>query len=318
MTSSSKMASLDTKVSGFIIGLMRIVVGLLWLANLEWKRPRDFGLKAQNGLYKYVDSAIRNPVLGIHKYFIQHVVLPHYTFFGWVTLFTEAALAVALLLGWHTRIAALVGAAMTINIALSVLYYDKAAEWPWSYYLMFAAHLLLFAIAAGRHLGLDGVLSKDGAAARMAIRVLGGVAIVVALLGFLVARSTGFAAKQGALLGWSRGELKLLWFTPLSALLTLVLGIVSLIAAQLGRRELGLVAALGFAVMALLTALQWHVQSDGAWTGGVLGGTGANMAFWAMLAAGLARCSFRASGRRGAADGGIAAGARSMTSATAA
>lgn len=101
MKAPAGIKRLDDKASHLIIGLMRVVVGTLWLANLEWKRPRDFGFKAKNGLYKYVDSAVRNPVLGVHKYFIQHVVLPNYTFFGWVTLFTEVALAVTLILGWH-------------------------------------------------------------------------------------------------------------------------------------------------------------------------------------------------------------------------
>jgi uncharacterized membrane protein YphA (DoxX/SURF4 family) len=282
--------ALDDKASGLIVGLMRIVIGTLWLANIEWKRPPDFGFKAKNGLYKYVDSAVRNPVLGVHKYFIQHVVLPNYTLFGWITLFTETALAITLILGYRTRIAALIGAFMSINIGLSVLYYDKAAEWPWSYYLMFAAHLMIFAVGAGKHLGLDGVLKRDGAARRSALRVLGLVSVLVAILGLVVARSTGFTAKQGALLGWARGELKLLWFTPLSALLTLVFGACGVASAQLKRREIGLLGAAGFAVMALLTLLQWRALDAGGWTGGILGGTGANMAFWAMMSLGMGLC----------------------------
>lgn len=294
MNIKDRLAPIDRAASGSIVGAMRIVVGLLWLSNLEWKRPSDFGLKAQNGLYKYVDSAIRNPVLGVHKYFIQHVVLPHYVLFGWITLFTEAALAIFLILGWHTRIAALVGAFMSINIGLSVLYYDKAAEWPWSYYLMFTAHLLLFAIAAGRHLGLDGVLTRGGDARRYALRVLGISSVVVGVLGLFVARNVGFAAHEGALLGWSRGELKLLWFTPLSAVLTIVLGLIAVAASVLRRREIGFIAAAGFGVMALFTLLQWHALSTGGWTGGVFGGTGSNVAFWALMAIGIVRCSLTA------------------------
>jgi TQO small subunit DoxD len=290
----ASIKALDEKASSLILGLMRIIVGTLWLANIEWKRPPDFGFKANNGLYKYVDSAVRNPVLGVHKYFIQHVVLPNYTLFGWITLFTEVALAVTLILGWRTRLAALVGASMSINIGLSVLYYDKAAEWPWSYYLMFAAHLMIFAIGAGKHLGLDGVLKRDGAARRRALRVLGLVSVVVAILGFVVARNTGFAAKQGALLGWARGELKVLWFTPLSALLTLVFGALGVASAQLRRKEVGLIGAAGFAVMTLLTLLQWRALDAGGWTGGILGGTGANMAFWAMMALGMGLCALGA------------------------
>ena len=286
------LKAVDQKASDIIIGLMRIVVGSLWLANIEWKRPPDFGFNAKNGLYKYVDSAVRNPVLGVHKFFIQNVVLPNYTLFGWITLFTEIGLAITLILGWHTRLAALAGAFMSINIALSVLYYDKAAEWPWSYYLMFAAHLLIFAIAAGKHLGLDGVLTKGGDARRGALRNLGLVATAVGALGLFVAGSVGFASTQGALLGWDRGELKLVWFTYLSAILTMVFGSCAVVSAKLRRREIGLLGAAGFGLMALLTLLQWHVTADGMWTGGILGGTGANVAFWGLLALGMGRCAF--------------------------
>ena len=30
----------------------------------------------------------------------------------------------------------------------------------------------------------------------------------------------------------------------------------------------------------------------GGWTGGIFGGTGANMAFWALMALGMGRCAF--------------------------
>ncbi len=41
-------------------------------------------------------------------------------------------------------------------IMLSVM--NAPNEWEWSYYLMILAHVALFATAAGRSYGLDGVL----------------------------------------------------------------------------------------------------------------------------------------------------------------
>ena len=149
----------------------------MWLANLEWKRPGDFGRTQKNGLYKYVDAAVSHPVFAPYSWIVKHIVLKQYTVFGWSTLLIESTLAALLLLGLWTRPVALLGAANSVAIALSVLHYPN--EWPWSYYLMVGLHLLLFATAAGRHIGLDGVRRAGSAARSKAITVLGAIAVIV-------------------------------------------------------------------------------------------------------------------------------------------
>ena len=289
LTSDSKLqghfGSLEAKVQPLIIGAMRIVVGLLWLSNLEWKRPGNFGQQKGNGLFKYVDSAIKHPVFPPYSWFLEHVVVKQFSLFGWITLLTEATIAALLLTGYFTRIASLVGAALSVSIAMSVLTYTKAYEWPWSYYLMFAIHLLLFATGAGHHLGVDGVRRQGAEAARRAQIVLGTVGAVVGVLGLIVARSNDFAGKQGSLLGWKFGELKALWFNPLSALLTIALGVAIAAGGFLRQRPLALAGGIGFAVLAVLVAFLWRDGVSG-WTGGFLGATGGTMAFWGALAIG--------------------------------
>ena len=76
----------STRSSTAAIGAVRIVAGLLWLANLEWKRPPDFGRNQKNGLYKYVDGAVAHRVFAPWSWIVQHVVLKQYTLFGWTTL----------------------------------------------------------------------------------------------------------------------------------------------------------------------------------------------------------------------------------------
>lgn len=277
--------ALEAETQPIIIGSVRIVAGLLWLANLEWKRPGDFGLIKGNGLYKYVDSAVRRPLFPPYSWFLEHVVLKQYRAFGWISLLTEATLAVLLLTGFFTRAAALVGAAMSVSIAMSVLTYDKSYEWPWSYYLMFVLHLLLFAVGAGRYFGIDGVRRRGAAAARNAHAVLGIVGVVVGTFGLIFARSIDFAAQQGALFGWKFGELKLLWFNPLSALLTIGFAAALLAGALLRQKIAVLVGTAGFAILAVLVIFLWRDGRQG-WTGGFLGATGATMAFWAALAVG--------------------------------
>jgi thiosulfate dehydrogenase [quinone] large subunit len=275
-----------TRLDRGILAAVRIAAGLLWLANLEWKRPPDFGRDLGNGLYKYIDSAIRNPVFDPWSWFVEHVVVEQYVLFGWFTLLSEAAVAALLILGFKTRWAAVAGALLTVPIFLSVLYYDKQYEWPWSYYLMAALHLAVFASAAGRFFGLDGVLRRGPASSARAATVLGAVAAVTGAVGLWVARSVDVFGHQGAMVGWADGELKLLWFNPFSAAVTLALGLVALGGVRFGRQLLVLGAAGGFAVLAVLVPVLWRYQ-QGDWTGGFLGATGPNLAFWGMLALGL-------------------------------
>ncbi|GAB4004767.1 hypothetical protein GCM10029992_50720 [Glycomyces albus] len=61
-----------------------------------------------------------------------------------------------LLIGLFTRAFALLGVVQSLAITFSVL--NTPHEWYWAYLLMILVHLLLFAIAAGRYGGMDGVL----------------------------------------------------------------------------------------------------------------------------------------------------------------
>jgi TQO small subunit DoxD len=283
---------LSDRLDRSVLALFRIVLGLLWLANLEWKRPPDFGEINKNGLYKYVDSAVRLPVFAPFAWFIENIVMKQYRLFGWVTLLLEVLLAASLLLGWHTRIMALLGAGLSVNIMLSVLYYDKQYEWPWSYYLMIFGHLAIFAAGAGRTFGLDGLRKRGAPSHRNAVTLLGAVAVVVGIAGVYVSRSKGFTSGQGAMVGWAHGELKFVWFNIFSAILTIVFGLVAIAGARLGRTVGGFVAALGFALMSLQVILQWRYNSKtGVADGGFLGATGGTLGFWVMLAIGFAAAS---------------------------
>ena len=135
---------------------VRVVVALMWIQNLNWKIPPDFGRSRNADLYVFVKDAVEHPVVPAFSWFVEHLVLPHLTVFGYVTLFTEFGLGVFLLAGLLTRAWAAVGIMQSAAIALSVL--NTPGEWHWAYYLMIAAHLLLLATAAGRAGGVDGLL----------------------------------------------------------------------------------------------------------------------------------------------------------------
>ena len=308
-------AALDNRIRGGVLGAARIVVGLMWLANLHWKVPPGFGESSGGGLYKYSESVTRHSTFAPFTWVTEEIILPNFTAFGWFTVVAETLIAVLLLVGYRTKLAALAGAAISVPIFLSVVYYDRADEWSWAYFLMIAAHLLVYASDAGAHLGLDGVLRRGGAAPARAIRSIGIVATVVGLLGLYVARSVDFVGERVALLGSDAGfvnddgdlvrrwELKFVWFNPLWALLTIALGGLALAAYRV--RWAARAAGIGFAVLAVVVfAMQ---NFDYVRAGGVVQsvGTSANAAVWASFSLVLLVAD-RALRRTSAAGSGIA------------
>ncbi len=144
----------DTVGSGtnrLLLAVFRVGIALLWIENSGWKSPPDF-----ESLRKFTRFAVDYPVLPPFSWVIEHLVLPNFTVFAWLTLIVEASLGAFLLIGLATRLWALIGIAQSLAIAMSVM--NAPHEWEWSYYLMILAHVALFATAAGRSYGLDGVL----------------------------------------------------------------------------------------------------------------------------------------------------------------
>lgn len=137
------------------IAVVRVGVALMWVQNAGWKYPPDFGEKNNGALYRFTRFAIDHEVFPPWAWFVEHVVLPNYTFFGWATLLVEGSLGAFLLVGLLTRFWALVGIGQSLVITLSVL--NAPHEWHWSYFLMLLAHLALLATAAGRAYGIDGL-----------------------------------------------------------------------------------------------------------------------------------------------------------------
>ncbi|MEO6654356.1 MAG: TQO small subunit DoxD [Ilumatobacteraceae bacterium] len=265
-------------VNQAIIGAARILAGLLWLANLHWKVPPDFGERGGGGLYKYAASVSRHSPFAPFTWVVEEIILPNFRVFGWITLCVELALAMLLLVGYRTRWVALIGAAMTVPILLSTIYYDGADEWSWAYFMMIGLHLLLFATAAGYSVGLDGVLAaRRPERSQRALLATGVVAVVVGIVGLYVARNIGFSGSRVALLGSDAGftnadgnlvrrwELKFVWFNPLWATLTIAFGAALVAGAR--SRIAGWIAAGGFGAMAVVVLVSEtfdYVRADGS------------------------------------------------------
>ncbi len=148
----------EARIFRLTVGLLRIVYGLLWIQQAAWKVPPDFGRTAGDGLWYWLNQAVQHPTWSLHHAFLTSVVLPNFILFGYLTLFTELFIGLTLLLGLFSRLGALVGLAMSINITLSVL--KVPHEWPWSYLMLIGYSLLFLSFRSGRSLGLDGFLSR--------------------------------------------------------------------------------------------------------------------------------------------------------------
>lgn len=296
---------MQERVQGYTVGGVRILAGLMWLANLHWKVPTDFGQSNGGGLYKYVAAGAQNAPLAPYRWALRELVLPNFQAFGWFTLISETVVAALLLIGYRSRLVALAGAALAVPIGLSVLYYPNAYEWAWSYLLMIGLHLLLWAVPSGEHVGVDGVLAGAPERSNRALRSTGVVAVVVGVLGLIVARSIDFSGRAVALLGSDAGftnadgtltrrwELKFLFFNPLWAVLTIVFGVLLIVGGR--KLILAYAAAGGFAVIALVVFVQQtfdYLRDDG---GVQKISTGTNVAFWGGLAVASALFARRAS-----------------------
>ncbi|GAB3651132.1 TQO small subunit DoxD [Glycomyces tarimensis] len=146
-----------TGPSRWLIAAVRVGVALMWIDNVSWKVPPDFGRGEEpSTLYRWTLNAVEYEVLAPWAWFIDTVVLPNFTVFGWLVLAIEASLGAFLLVGLFTRAFALLGVVQSLAITFSVL--NTPHEWYWAYLLMVLIHLLLFATAAGRYGGMDGVL----------------------------------------------------------------------------------------------------------------------------------------------------------------
>ncbi len=160
------------------LGLARIVYGVLWWQQSKWKVPSDdFGRKSGGGLWYWVQQEIQYPTVGAYKDFLVNVMIPHWTFFGYMTLATETFIGVTLILGLFTRLGALVALGMAANVTIGIL--SVPHEWGWTYTMMIVLALLFLLTGAGRSVGIDALLGPR------LDRAAGGGSRIARLLGWL-------------------------------------------------------------------------------------------------------------------------------------
>ena len=147
-----------TPLSPYVLAILRIAYGVLWLQQAMWKIPPDFGMAHGDGLYYWTQQMAQYSFLAPHKFFVQSVVLPHFLLFAWMTLLTELFIGFSHLFGIASRLGALAAFAMSTNLLIGLARHPS--EWPWSYLVLTGFSLMFLSTHPGRVLGLDGRLSK--------------------------------------------------------------------------------------------------------------------------------------------------------------
>jgi len=256
---------------------LRVLLGLMWLYNVSWKRAPDFGQDAGDGLFKFTSYAVSHTVLPPYSWIVEHLVLPHFQIFGWVVLAAETALAVLLLTGTWVRAAATLGIAQSVAIALSVAY--APAEWPWSYWLMIGAHVVILFSSAGRVLSVEAVLAGLSRSTSL-LRVWGVLAVLVGLVAVVGSLSDPLAAR-GYDVGSSDLSVSLGSYNLVGGLVLLLIGALLLATPRLGAVAGGR-APLAAAVLASVAALSLYVQLG--FSDPVLGGSATSAAYLLCLA----------------------------------
>jgi thiosulfate dehydrogenase (quinone) large subunit len=140
---------------------LRILMGVLWLANLSWKLPPDFGRNDPEGLLYNFRRAEEHAVLPFLRSLVEDVVIPHFTLFGWLVFLVELTAGVLLTLGLFTRVGALVGSVEALIITLLVV--RAPHEWFWTYAMFIAINLVLLLTPAAERVSVDAWLSRQRA-----------------------------------------------------------------------------------------------------------------------------------------------------------
>lgn len=136
------------------IAVARVLIGILWLFSLRWKLPPSFDGGSERGLREWLDLMVTHAAFEPYGQIIESVVIPNFTFFAWTVFLTELVVGLSLLLGAWTRVGALIGLALSLNLGIGLL--EVPGEWPWSYAMLAMWHGVFFVTGAGRVWGLDG------------------------------------------------------------------------------------------------------------------------------------------------------------------
>jgi uncharacterized membrane protein YphA (DoxX/SURF4 family) len=141
-------------VRDIAIWLLRFIVGAMWWQQSLWKIPPNY-----NGLIYWMKQMVDHAAIPLQSELVARIVLPNIAMFGPLVYLTEVAIGFSLILGLCTRLGALAGLAMGVNLWLGL--YSAPGEWPWTYFFLIVIQSLFLVDPPGRSLGVDVPLQES-------------------------------------------------------------------------------------------------------------------------------------------------------------
>jgi uncharacterized membrane protein YphA (DoxX/SURF4 family) len=140
--------------------LLRVIVGTMWWQQSLWKVPPHYDW----GLIHWMQEMVEHGSIQVQSDLVRDLVLPNIRIFGPLVYAIEVAIAVSLILGLATRLGALLGGLMAINLWLGL--YNAPGEWPWTYMFLVVLQLIYLIDPPGRSLGFDALAWRHSGTSR--------------------------------------------------------------------------------------------------------------------------------------------------------
>jgi uncharacterized membrane protein YphA (DoxX/SURF4 family) len=139
------------------IWLLRLLLGAMWWQQSLWKVPPNY-----EGLIYWMKQMVDHAAIPLQSAIVRDVVLPNIAVFGPLVYAIEVAIGISFMVGALTRLGAILGALMAVNLWLCL--YSAPGEWPWTYGFLVILQLLFAIDPPGRSLGIDALVRKRHAA----------------------------------------------------------------------------------------------------------------------------------------------------------
>ncbi len=135
---------------------LRVLTGTMWWEQSLWKIPPHFG-----GLVYWMKEEVAHAAVPLQATLVRVVVLPNIGLFGPLVYAIEALIGASLIIGLFTRLGAILGILMALNLWLGL--YSAPGEWPWTYFFLITIMGLYCIDPPGRVLGWDALRRRAGA-----------------------------------------------------------------------------------------------------------------------------------------------------------
>ena len=138
---------------------VRVFLGVVWLVNLLWKLPTDFGKGEYWGLPRTLEVARAHAFSPPLRRLVDDVLIPHLSIVGWLVFFLGLITGLSLVFGLLTRLGAFLG--LLQAIAITALVANAPGEWLYGYLMLILLSGLLLVLPVSRRMSLDDALGRD-------------------------------------------------------------------------------------------------------------------------------------------------------------